>query len=93
MAILAILEVITAHLITLSATSHRPRTTKRRPSRLKAIRTACIEARNNLMAKRTLYESTKITTRTTTIIYIPLMTLIKSLTKPPSGQKTTRAPR
>ena len=37
MAALAILVVTITHLVTLSATSHRPRTTKRRPSRLEAI--------------------------------------------------------
>ena len=36
-ATLATLEVTITHLITLSATSHRPRITKRRPSRLEAI--------------------------------------------------------
>jgi len=91
-AVLATLEVIAAHLVTSSATSHRPRTTKRRPSRLEAIRTARIEARNDLMAEQTLYALTT-TTRTTTTMCIPPMTLIESLTEPPSAQKTTRAPR
>jgi len=36
-AVLATLEVTVTHLVTLSATSHQPRTTKRRPSRLEAI--------------------------------------------------------
>jgi len=92
-AVLATLEVIAAHLVTLSATSHRPRTTKRRPSRLEAIRTARIEARNNLMAERTLYASTK-TTRISTTMSIP-PTAIRTTTPksvPPSAQKTTRAP-
>ena len=74
MAALATLEVITAHLVTLSATSHRPRTTKRRPSRLEAIQTAYIEARNNLMAEQTLYVLTT-TTRTTTMTSIPPITI------------------
>ena len=72
-AALATLEVTITHLVTLSVMSHRPRTTKRRPSRLEAIRTARIEARNGLTHEQTLYESTKTTTRTTTTIYIPPM--------------------
>ena len=72
-AALATLEVTVTHLVTSSATSHQPRTTKRRPSRLKAIQTACIKARNDLIAERTLYALT-----TTTITSIPPITTIIS---------------
>ena len=92
MAALATLEVTVTHLVTLSATSHRPRTTKRRLSRLEAIRTAHIEARNDLMAERTLYALTT-TTRTTTMTSIPPMTTnISQKNALPSAQKTPRAP-
>ena len=64
-AALATLEVTVTHLVTLSAMSHRPRTTKRRPSRLEVIRTACIEARNDLTLEHLKLRSrTKSTTPT-----------------------------
>ena len=84
MAALATLEVTVTHLVTLSATSHRPRTTKRRPSRLEAIRTARIEARNDLMAEQTLYALTT-TTRTTTMTSIPPMTTTSPKSAPLSA--------
>ena len=91
-AVLATLEVIVAHLVILSDTSRRPRTTKRKPSKLEAI-TAYIEARNNLMAERTLYASTKTTRISTTISIPPTATRTTTLRSAlPSAQKTTRAP-
>ena len=85
MAVLATLEVIAAHLVTSSASFRRPRTTKRKPSRLEAIRTARIEARNSLTHERTLYESTKTTTRTTTTMSIPPITTTSPKSAPLSA--------
>ena len=71
-AALATLEATAAYLSTLNATSHRPRTTRRKLSRLEAI-TARIKARNNLIAEQTLYKLTK-TTKKSTITSILLIT-------------------
>ena len=69
--VLAILETTTAYFLTLNVTSYRPKTTRRKLSRLEAIRTARIEARNDLTAERTLYALT--TTRTMIMTSILLM--------------------
>ena len=69
--VLAILETPTAYFLTLNVTSYRPKTTRRKLSRLEVIRTARIEARNDLTAERTLYALT--TTRMMTMTSIPLM--------------------
>ena len=85
MVALATLEATTVYLSTLNVTSHRPRTTRRKLSRLKVIRTARIEARNDLTAERTLYALT--TTRTMTMTSIPpmMMTTISLKSAPPNA--------
>ena len=84
MAVLAILEVIIAHLITLNVTFCRTRTTRRKLSRLEAIRTTRIKARNDLTLERTLYALT--TMRTTTMTSIPpMITTISPRNAPPSA--------